>query len=184
MGFLSPLRLAAGLALLCADTPAAAAWQEYVFADLGIAKQFLAPPTRAVGTYQSGAIGDTPVRADLVTLEYDDIRYRVTVVDLSTFAMLAKSASILAECIFIAEEEGRPLANLPWRIADGTALGLLGRAVSADLERAFARKESGCIFARGKLVKVEATVLPERAEPDAPEAVQFIDGIRFLPELP
>ena len=178
------MRLVACVAALCAGTPAAAAWQEFVFADLGIAKQFPAAPRRAAGTYQTVATGGVPVPADVFTLEADFIRYRMTVVALGRPDMLARSASILGECVFIAEEEGRPLANLPLRVPDGTALGLLGRAVSADIERAFARKETGCVFARGKLVRLEATVLPERAEPDAPEAVQFIESLRFLPEPP
>jgi hypothetical protein len=168
---------------LSAATPAAAEWREYVFPELGIAKQFPAPPMRSFANYPTGAIGDV-ANADIYTADYEYIRYRMTVVDLGTTALLARSASILGECVFLAEQEGRPLANLSWRVEDGTAAGMIGRAVSADLERDFARKETGCIFARGRLVKLEATVSPERAEPDAPEAVQFIETLRFLPEPP
>jgi hypothetical protein len=160
-------------------TPAAAEWKTYAFPELGVAKDFPARPERQSGTYQTVVVGDVPAPATMFSVEEDWIRYKLTVVELSTPEWLAKGASLLGECVFLAEAEGRALENLPEHVPDGTVYGVHGRGISVDLEKEMARKETTCFYTKGRLYKSEAVVLPERAEPDAPEAFQFTESIRF-----
>jgi hypothetical protein len=174
--------IAAAVLICLHGASAAAEWQEFVFEDLGIAKQFPSAPRRGRTGYASTVAGRlAPADADLFTAEAEQVVYRMTVVDFSAPEKVAKAAIALAECVFQSEEKGTPLANLPLHVDDGTALGVLGRIVTTELEDK-SRKETACLFAGGRLHKLEATAPGAAGEPAAAQAAHFMTTLRFLPQ--
>jgi hypothetical protein len=81
-----------------------AAWQEYVFEEFGVAKEFPLPPVRSESVYTApeGA-RDTPRIAGegrpsvLFQTELDGITYRMEIVDVSDD--IDNSANIFSECL-------------------------------------------------------------------------------------
>ena len=171
--------LPAVLSVVSLCTPAAAQWKDFVLPELGAAVQFPGTPKREAGRYQTQVVGSDPAPAEIVSLEQDDILYRLTVVDLRAPEYVAKSANILAECVFFAEDEGMPLVNVPLRVEDGTAHGARGRSISVDIPEKLSRKETSCVFARGYLYELEAEVRREHGEPDTPLAPMFTSSLRL-----
>ena len=69
--------------LLAVTAPAEAAWKEYVYEDLGIAKYFPAEPKRETGTWGQGIRLPLAkiVPATILTAEDGGVIYKLTVVD-------------------------------------------------------------------------------------------------------
>ena len=158
--------------------PAAAQWKEYMYRDLGIAKEFPAEPRREAGEYKTGVVGREAVPSVILTTERDNVVFRMTVVDLQKPEFVARSASIASECIFMAEEEGTPLANMTNRV-EGGINAVYGRLISVDLAENKGRKQTTCLFTKGRLYKIEAHVLPEHGEPNSSMAIRFTNSLRF-----
>jgi hypothetical protein len=95
---------------------------------------------------------------------------------------LAKAANIMAECVFLAEADGIALANLPFRAEDGTPAGVRGRVVSVDLNYNLGVRQTACFFTKGRLYKIEGTMVHPVQE-DADIIARFVTTQRFdVPE--
>jgi hypothetical protein len=163
---------------VCAAQPAAAQWKEYVYRDLVIAKEFPVEPTRTVGEYKTGVVGREGVPSVVLTAEQNNIVFRLEVVTLDTPELVARSASITNECIFLAEEEGNVLANMTNRVEGGTN-AVYGRLTSVEMFENKGRKQTTCLFTKGKLYKISAHVLPAHGEPNSSQAIRFTNSLRF-----
>jgi len=157
----------------------AVAWDEYMYSDLGIAKEFPAPPDVENGTYRTEVAGSGTVPARIFSLQQDDVVFRMTVADMRAPEYMARSASILSECIYLAEREGDVRAKMPQRVEDGTGYRVYGHMTSVDLFDNRGRKQTNCFFTKGRLFKIEATVLPEHGQPNSPLAIRFTTSLRF-----
>jgi hypothetical protein len=169
--------LATMVAVLTAQ-PAAAQWKEYVYRDLVIAKEWPAEPTRTAGQYKTGVVGREAVPSVVLSTEVDNIVFRMEVVTLDTPELVARSASITNECIFLAEEEGVTLANMTNRVEGGTN-AVYGRLTSVDLFENKGRKQTTCLFNKGKLYVISAHVLPAHGEPNSSQVIRFTNSLRF-----
>lgn len=153
-------------------------WQEYVYPELGIAKEFPASPQRQTGNYQTEVVGDDAVPSVVYFVDFGDLIFQMTVVDLRTPEHVLRAANILAECIFLAESAGLPLANLPLDAKDGTEFGVHGRVVSVDLNYNLGVRQTACLHKDGHLYKMEATMVhPE--EEDGEAIARFVTSQRF-----
>jgi hypothetical protein len=178
------MRLVAALsvaALSLAASPAEAQWNEYVFEELGIAKQFPAPPKETRETYQTPQTGRA-VPARVLSVELDNILYRMLVADLSTPDLIEKSAQLYAECIARAEQEGKVIAAMPQRVEDGTPYDVYGQLTSVELAGNAGRKQTNCFYTKGRLYRIEALVRPAHGQPTAPETIRFTSSFRFALE--
>ena len=155
-----------------------AQWQEHVFANLGVAKEFPAAPNVLSGEYQTIVIGDTPVPAAILLTELDNVVLKVTVADLRAPDLVVKGANIMGECYFDAELEGRVLTNLPHRAEDGTEYGVHGRIVDVEIEGE-GRKQTSCFFTKGRLFKSEAIIEEAAPQADLDVATRFVRSLRF-----
>ena len=164
-------------ALFCSQS--AIAWDEYMYADLGIAKEFPGPPDVEEGTYRTEVAGSGTVPARIFSLEQDHVVYRMIVADMRAPEYMARSASILSECIYRAEQEGEVRAKMPQRVEDGTGYRVYGHLTSVDLFENGGRKQTNCFFTKGRLFKIEATVLPEHGQPNSSLAIRFTLSLRF-----
>ena len=164
---------------VCSAQPAAAQWKEYMYKDLGIAKEFPVEPKQTTGEYKSGVIGrDVAAPSVILTAEEDNVVYRMEVVDLNKPDLIARSASITNECIFNAEEEGVTLANMTNRV-EGGINAVYGRLTSVELFENKGRKQTTCLFTKGKMYIISAHVLPAHGEANSSKAIRFTNSLRF-----
>ena len=166
-----------GYSLLFA-TPATA-WQEYMYHDLGIAKEFPSEPKLEYGTYHTDVAGSGDTPALIFSVEENHIVYRMTVADMRAPEYIERSASILAECIERAESEGMVLAKMPQRVEDGTGYRVYGHLTSVELFDGGGRKKTNCFFTKSRLFKIEAIILPEFGAPNSSMAIRFTVSLRF-----
>jgi hypothetical protein len=176
---LTSLAIAAVTAAGVSVGPARAAWEEHTYHDLGIAKEFPNPPARTTGTYTAPVAGTAP--ATILSVSQDNIDYKMTVVDLPTKQEFG--AAIMGECTHFAEQEGEVLANMTNRVEPG-ARAVYGRLVSVNLRNNAGRRQTACLYTKGKLYKIEATVHPEHGQPNSSQAIRFTNSMSFNLEQP
>jgi hypothetical protein len=59
------------------------------------------------------------------------------------------------------------------------ARAVYGRLVSVNLRNNAGRRQTACLYTKGKLYKIEATVHPEHGQPNSSQAIRFTNSIRF-----
>ncbi len=161
-------------AMAAASSPAAAAWKEFKLEDLGIVKEFPADPKVEMGTYKTPVAGTAT--SHIFTVEQDDVKYIMTVVDLMD--KVEKGATIMGECVYLAEDEGTPVANMTARVEPG-APAVYGRIQTEDLKDG-TRSMTACFFTKGRLYKLQAIVLKSNPDfPNSPQAIRFINSLSF-----
>jgi hypothetical protein len=174
--------LAMVIAVMTAQ-PAAAQWKEYLYPDLGIGKEWPAEPKREAGMYKSDVVGREAVPSVVLSVEKDNVAFRMEVVTLDTPELVARSASITNECIFNAEEQGVTLANMTNRV-EGGVNAVYGRLTSVELFENKGRKQTTCLFTKGKMYIISAHVLPAHGEPNSSQAIRFTNSLRFRIDRP
>jgi len=168
---ISKLALAAS-----ADSTMAAEWEEYRYEedDLAMLKEWPGEPTRQMIEYLTPVIGTAS--AEQLSYEEDNIIFRMTVVMLPERGDVG--ASILGECVAMAEAEGMPVANMTARVEPG-ARAVYGRLVSVNLSDNGGRAQTACFFTKGKLYKIQAIILPEHGQPNSSLAIRFTNSLSF-----
>lgn len=161
----------------------AAAWEEFSYPDLKLAKRFPAEPTRTEGTYwqwpltdrEPEVAGEAP--STILSVSADNIDYEVTVVPLPDRVVMG--ASIMGECAYLTEESGVEQKNTFVEIDNGDR-PVYGHQVVVDRNDGMGRLYNGCYFENGTFYRFSATVHPEHGDLDAEEAEQFITSGHFL----
>lgn len=167
-----PLTIAglATAALMAAVAPASAAWHGYISHGLGFA--FAAPGEMKVekGTYQ-GAVGG---KHDTTIYKFvdDNIEYRAIVIDMTPVAN--QSATVLGEAEYIFQDGKKLLMD-----SFGRVDGHYGRKLTVDLPNKAGRTTGAFYFVNGRIVSLQATVLPANGDFDTPEMGRFVDSITF-----
>jgi hypothetical protein len=156
--------------------PAHAEWQEHMFADLGIRKDFPDPPARTMGTYDSGLMGKVP--STILTAREPGSIYQLTVVDIPK-ARVEDSASLMSECNYNAMLAGsKVIADMSAEIGLGKA-GVYGRWASVNHANGN-RVLTACYSIRGRLYEIQTTITPQNADyPNSPDAFRFVNALDF-----
>ncbi len=160
----------ASTALVAMMTPASAAWRSYISHPLGFA--FAAPGELKVekGTYKA-AVGGT--HDTLIFRAVDDnIEYKAIVID--TTAEANNAATLLGEAEYIFQDGKKVLMDTFGRVD-----GKFGRKLTVDLPNKAGRTTAAFYFVNGRIVSLQATVLPANGDYDTPEMGRFIDSITF-----
>jgi hypothetical protein len=163
-------------ALATAMAPAQAAWKSYVNRDLGFA--FAAPgEVKAdVGTFRGEVAGP---RQTIVYRSVDDnIEYKVTV--MSFIQAQAEGATILGEREYMFQDHKKVLSDTFGRVGEGKD-AVYGRKMVVELPGNKGRATGAFYFTKGRLIALEATVLPARGNPDTSDPGRFVDSIAFAP---
>jgi hypothetical protein len=151
-----------GAALATMSAPAMAAWHGYISHPLGFA--FAAPGNLKTekGTYRSAVAGtrDTTI----YRFVDDDIEYKVVVVDMSDKANDA--ANLLGQKVLM-DTFGRVDRQY-------------GRKLTIDLPNNAGRATAAFYFINGRIVSLQATVLPANGDYDTPDMGRFVDSITFF----
>jgi hypothetical protein len=159
-----------GAALAAMTAPTMAAWRGYISHPLGFA--FAAPGDLKVekGTYH-GAVAGT---RDTVVYRFvdDDIEYKAVVIDMSDQANDA--ATLLGEAEFIFQDGKKVLMDTFGRLDRQ-----YGRKLTVDLPDKAGRSTAAFYFINGRIVSLQATVLPANGDCDTPEMARFVDSISF-----
>ena len=167
---LTALATLVGAALAAMTAPTMAAWRGYISHPLGFA--FAAPGDLKVeqGTYH-GAVAGT---RDTVVYRFvdDDIEYKAVVIDMRDKANDA--ATLLGEATYIFQEDRKVLMDTFGRVDRQ-----FGRKLTIDLPNNSGRSTAAFYFLNGRILSLQATVLPANGDFDTPEMGRFIDSVTF-----
>ena len=161
-----------GAALTAMTAPAMAAWHGYISHPLGFA--FAAPGELKVekGTYR-GAVAGTH---DTIVYRFsdDDIEYKVVVIDMTGTRRKRRDAAGRGRIPFPARQES----------ADGHVWPLdrqFGRKITVDLPNNGGRTTAAFFFINGRIISLQATVLPANGDYETPQMGRFVDSLTFFP---
>jgi hypothetical protein len=165
----------AGAALTMAAMPAQAAWKSYVNKELGFS--FMAPGEvkASVGNFRGAIAG--PRQTIVYRSVEDNIEYKVTV--MSFLQAQAEGATILGEREYMFQDGKKVLSDTFGRVESGKD-SVYGRKVVVDLPDNKGRATGAFYFTKGRLVALEATVLPAHGELASPDPDRFVDSIAFV----
>jgi hypothetical protein len=165
----------AGSALVVAAMPAQAAWKSYVNRELGFS--FMAPGEvkSDVGTFRGAIAG--PRQTIVYRSAEDNIEYKVTV--MSFIQAQAEGATILGEREYMFQDGKKVLTDTFGRVESGKD-AVYGRKIVVDLPNNKGRTTGAFYFTKGRLISLEATVLPAHGNVASPEPGRFIDSIAFV----
>jgi hypothetical protein len=165
------LVLLGGAALAVMTAPAQAAWHGYISHPLGFA--FAAPGELKVekGTYRGAVAG----RHDTLIYRFvdDDIEYKVVVIDVTEQANQA--ANLLGEAEYLFQDQKKLLVDAIDRFDRH-----YGRKLTVDLPNNGGRTTAAFYFVEGRIVSLQATVLPANGDYGSPEMGRFVDSITFF----
>ena len=167
----STLTALAGAAFVATMAPATAAtWKGYISHPLGFA--FAAPGELKMekGTYRGTLAGahDTIIYRSVD----DNIEYKAIVIDMT--AQANQSATLMGEAQYIFQDRKKVLMDTFGRVD-----GKFGRKLTIDLPNNGGRSTAAFYFVNGRIVELQATVLPANGDYDTPEMGRFIDSITF-----
>src|SRR5215468_6279086 len=145
----------AGAAVTMAAMPAQAAWKSYINRELGFS--FMAPGEvkASVGTFRGAIAG--PRQTIVYRSVEDNIEYKVTV--MSFIQAQAEGATLLGEREYMFQDRKKVLMDTFSRIGSGKDT-VYGRKIVVDLPDNKGRTTGTFYFTKGKLISLEATVLP------------------------
>ncbi len=168
---LTALAIMVGAALAATNAPATAAWRGYISHPLGFA--FAAPGELKVekGTYRGAVAGarDTFV----YSFVDDNIEYKAVVIDMTDKANDA--ATLLGEAEYSFQDGKKVLMDTFGRVDRQ-----FGRKLTIDLPNNAGRSSAAFWFINGRIVSLQATVLPANGDYDTPEMGRFVDSITFF----
>jgi hypothetical protein len=164
----------AGAALTIAAMPAQAAWKSYFNRELGFS--FMAPGEvkTDVGTFRGVIAG--PRQTILYRSMEDNIEYKVTV--MSYVQAQAEGATVLGEREYMFQDGKKVLTDIFARVGSGTDT-IYGRKIVVDLPDNKGRTTGAFYFVKGRLISLEATVLPAHGNFASPDPGRFVDSIAF-----
>src|SRR6266568_4384307 len=167
---LTALATLAGAGLAAMTAPAAAAWHGYISHPLGFA--FAAPGELKVekGTYRGAVAG--PHDTLIYRFVEDDIEYKVMVIDVT--AQANQAATLLGEAEYLFQDQKKLLVDVIDRFDRH-----YGRKLTVDLPNNGGRTTAAFYFAEGRIISLQATVLPANGDYDSPEMGRFVDSISF-----
>ena len=165
-----------GAALTMAALPAQAqsGWKSYIVKELGFS--FMAPGEvkAEMGTFRGAIAG--PRQTMVFKSVVNNIEYKVTV--MSFMQAQAEGATILGERTFMFQENKTIVVDTFARVEPGKD-AVHGRKMVVDLADNKGRSTGAFFFTKGKLIVLEATVLPANGDNELPDPARFVDSIAF-----
>ena len=165
----------AGAAVAMAAMPAQAAWKSYINRELGFS--FTAPGEvkSDVGTFRGAIAG--PRQTIVYRSMEDNIEYKVTV--MSFIQAQAEGATILGEREYMFQDGKKVLMDTFGRVGSGKD-AVYGRKIVIDLPNDKGRTTGAFYFTKGRLISLEATVLPAHGNFASPDPGRFVDSVAFV----
>jgi hypothetical protein len=165
----------AGTALVLSAMPGEAAWKSYINRELGFSFRAPVELKASVGTYRGAIAG--PRQSIIYQSVDDNIEYKVTV--MSFLQAKAEGASILGEREYMFQDRKKVLTDAFGRVENGKE-AVYGRKIVVELPGNKGRTTGAFYFAKGRLISLEATVLPANGDYGSPDPALFVDSIAFI----
>jgi len=163
------------LALFLGAGPAAA-WQEYVYLDQGVAIQFPAKPQAMKSTYDS--IYAKKIPSMVYSAEDDHVLYKLTAIDLTGHPDMG--SNFLNEAGYELMREGNVLyTDFPRVYQDEQSI--FGITLVVDRKDG-SRVRSSVYYHKDRLYIAQAIVLPARGDKDMTTPSRYDMTIRFPPD--
>ena len=165
----------AGAAVTIAAMPAQAAWKSYINRELGFS--FMAPGEvkAALGNFRGAIAG--PRQTIVYRSVEDNIEYKVTVM---TFLQAqAEGSSLLGERQYMFQDRKKVLMDTFARVGSGKD-AVYGRKLVVELPDNKGRTTGAFFFTKGRLIALEATVLPAHGDFATPDPARFVDSLVFV----
>jgi len=161
-------------AVTIATLPAQAAWKSYINRDLGFS--FMAPGEvkTEVGTFRGAVAG--PRQTIVYKSTENNVEYKVTV--MSFLQAQAEGATILGEREYMFQDGKKVLLDAFGRVEPGKD-AVYGRKIVVDLPDHKGRTMGAFYFTKGRLISLEATILPANGDFASPDPALFVDSIAF-----
>ena len=154
----------------------AAAWEEYIYFDQGVAIQFPAKPQALKSTYDSAFVKGLP--SMIYSAEDDHVLYKLTVIDLTNNPDMG--ANFLNEAAYSLMRQGDVLfTDFPRVYQD--AKSIYGVTLVVDRKDG-TRVRSSLYYHKGRLYVADAVVLPARGDKDMTTPSRYDQTIRFPPD--
>jgi hypothetical protein len=168
---LTALATLVGVALAAMTVSAMAAWHGYISHPLGFA--FAAPGELKVekGTYRGAVAG--PHDTIVYRFVDDNIEYKVVVVEMGEQANNA--ATLLGEAEYVFQENKKVLMD-----AFGRVDRQYGRKLTIELPNNGGRATGAFYFVNGRIISLQATVLPANGDYNTPDMGRFVDSVTFF----
>ena len=177
--------LPGALCLVATAMPAMSAeadWQEILFEEFHVAKEFPLPPERSQTIYAAPPTSsDTPRIAGenrestMFETELDGVAYRMEIVDISDD--IANSANIFSECLYLAAQSGEEVSNVHMGVGGETS-EVYGRLSAVELDDDQGHLLTACFYNMANLYRLEAHI-PEGGDTGSPQAYRYVSTIRF-----
>lgn len=164
----------AAAALTLAVVPAQAAWKSYINRELGFSFRAPGAVKADIGTFRGAIAG--PRQTIIYKSVDNNIEYKVTV--MSFLQAQAEGASILGEREYMFQEGKKVLLDTFGRVEPGKD-AVYGRKIVVDLPDHKGRTTAAFYFTKGRLISLEATVLPQNGDFGSPDPALFVDSIAF-----
>ena len=158
-------------ALVVMTVSAQAVWRGYISHPLGFA--FAAPGELKIekGTYRSAVAG--PRETTVYKFVDNGTEYRAIVIDMTDKANDA--ATLLGEAEFTFQDNKKVLMDTFANVDRH-----LGRKMTIDLPNNGGRTTGAFYFVNGRIVSLQATILPANGDYGSPEMGRFVDSITFF----
>ncbi len=154
----------------------AAAWDEYIYLDQGVAIQFPAKPQAMKSTYNS--IFAKALPSMVYSAEDDHVLYKLTVVDLTSHPDMG--SNFLNEAAYALMRKGDVLVTDFPRVYQD-AKSIYGVTLVVDRKDG-SRARTSLYYHKGKLYMADAVVLPARGDKDMTTPSRYDMTIRFPPD--
>jgi hypothetical protein len=168
----------AGAAVAMAAIPAQAAWKAYINKELGFS--FMAPGDvkTDIGTFRGNYAG--PRQTIVYRSVENNVEYKVTV--MSFIQAQAEGATILGEREYMFQDgKGKKVLTDAFARVGAGKDAVYGRKIVVDLPDNKGRATGAFYFTKGRLISLEATVLPASGNLASPDPGRFIDSVAFVP---
>ena len=152
---------------------AAAEWREYLYPEDSFAIQFPAEPSMSSAPYESIVVPG--LTANVYSLEFDNILFETTVVDLA--GMAGQGANLNNEAAYNLQRLGNVIFHDFPRV-DNREDATFGHTMVVDTEDG-RRIRTSTYFANGRFYRVDAIVLPARGDLDQAFPSRFDQTVRF-----
>jgi len=158
-----------------ASSPAQAAWKEYVYPELGIAKDFPAPPEMQKGTYKAPLAKEAP--EVIYSVVQSGITYKLAVVDFTSRA--SEGANLLGEAEnTLALGPGKSVSLIDIPLYDKGANSVYGSTITIDTKEG-EHSIASFFFNKGRMYIVQVTVPAGNPNRQSPDLARFIPSLRF-----
>jgi hypothetical protein len=164
-----------GAALTMVAMPAQAAWKSYGNRELGFSYTAPGDVKTNVGNFRGAIAG--PRQTIVYRSVEDNIEYKVTV--MSFIQAQAEGATLLGEREYMFQDGKKVLSDTFGRVGSGKD-AVYGRKFVVDLPDNKGRAAGAFYFTKGRLISLEATVLPANGNFASPDPGRFIDSIAFV----